>query len=104
MIGFFYSNQVDWSAVLFSNIALIRSEYKRSEEPGVIGKQVEFVPAVNLKTGVRTGYRNFKLSFQLTYLSDQYTDATNAVDGGVSAVIAQIPAYNVSDVSTSYQF
>lgn len=104
IIGFIFPNQAYWSTVLFSNVALIKSEYKRSEEPGVVGKQVEFVPTLNLKTGVRAGYRDFKVSFQLTYLSDQYTDATNAVDGGVSAVIGQIPAYNVMDVSASYQF
>lgn len=104
VIGFLDPNQVGWSTVIFSNIALIKSQYRRSEEPGVIGKQVEFVPKVNLKTGVRAGYGDFKLSFQLTYLSDQYTDATNAIDGGVSAVIGKIPAYNIMDVSASYQF
>lgn len=104
VIGLIYTNQADWNTVVFSNIALINSKYKRSEEPGVVGRHVEFVPAVNLKTGVRAGYRDFKLSFQLTYLSDQYTDATNAVEGGVSAVIGQIPAYHIIDVSASYQF
>lgn len=104
LMGLFYADKPDWSAVVFNNMALITSEYKRSEEPGVVGNRVEFVPSLNLKSGVRLGYRDFRISFQFTYLSDQYTDATNAADGGVSAVIGEIPAYNILDLSASYQF
>jgi Fe(3+) dicitrate transport protein len=93
-----------WSGVVFGNVALIHSTYKKSELPGIKGKQVEFVPNVNLKSGVRLGYKNLKASFQYTYLSDQYSEATNAVDGGVSAVVGLIPAYDIMDVSASYQF
>lgn len=93
-----------WSGVVFGNVAFIHSTYKKSELPGIKGKQVEFVPNVNLKSGVRLAYKNLKASFQYTYLSDQYSEATNAVDGGVSAVVGLIPAYDIMDVSASYQF
>lgn len=92
------------SGVVFANVALIHSEYSASEIAGVAGKQVEFVPKVNLKSGLRLGYKNLKASFQYTYLSDQFTDATNAREGGVSAVIGLIPAYSIMDASVSYQF
>lgn len=92
------------SSVLFGNVAFIHSVYKASQIPGIKGNKVEFVPDVNLKTGVRLGYKNLKASFQYTYLSDQYSEATNAKDGGVSAVVGLIPAYDVMDVSVSYQF
>lgn len=92
------------SGVVFTNVALIHSAYRASEIAGVVGNQVEFVPTVNLKSGVRIGYRNLKASFQYTHLSDQFTDATNARDGGVSAVIGLIPAYSIMDASLSYQF
>ncbi|WP_080241355.1 TonB-dependent receptor domain-containing protein [Spirosoma rigui] len=94
----------DLSGVIFANLALIRSEYRASEIAGVAGKQVEFVPNVNLKSGLRLGYKNLKASFQYTYLSDQFSDATNARNGGVSAVIGLIPAYSIMDASASYQF
>ncbi len=94
----------DWSGVLFANVAFIHSTYKASELPGIKGKQVEFVPKVNLKTGLRVGYKNLKASFQYTYLSDQFSEATNAIEGGVSAVVGLIPAYDIMDVSASYQF
>ncbi|UFH57384.1 TonB-dependent receptor domain-containing protein [Spirosoma sp. KNUC1025] len=92
------------SGVIFANVAFIHSTYKASEVAGVVGNQVEFVPNVNLKSGVRLGYKNLKASFQYTYLSDQFSDATNARDGGVSAVIGLIPAYSIMDASVSYQF
>lgn len=93
-----------WSGVLFANLALINSTYVKSEIPGVKGNQVEFVPKVNLKSGLRASYKNLKASFQFTYLSDQYSDATNALDGGVSGVVGLIPAYEIMDLSLSYQF
>lgn len=93
-----------WSGVLFTNVAFINSTYKSSEVPGVTGKKVEFVPDINLKTGVRVGYRNFKASFQYTFMSDQFSEATNAVEGGVSAVVGLIPAYDIMDLSLSYQY
>lgn len=94
----------DWSGVLFGNVAFIKSEYKHSEIPGVQGNQVEFVPKINLKTGLRLGYKKLKGSFQLTHLTDQFSEATNAVDGGVSSVVGLIPAYTIMDLSLSYEW
>ena len=92
------------SAVVFGNAAFIHSKYKKSEIAGIVGKKVEFVPNVNLKTGLRVGYKKFKGSFQYTYLTEQYTEATNAREGGVSAVVGIIPSYYIMDLSLSYEF
>ncbi|QMW07202.1 TonB-dependent receptor domain-containing protein [Spirosoma foliorum] len=92
------------SGVIFANVALIHSTYKASEISGVVGNQVEFVPNLNLKSGIRLGYKNLKGSFQYTHLSNQFSDATNATEGGVSAVLGLIPAYTILDASLSYQF
>jgi Fe(3+) dicitrate transport protein len=99
-----YPIQDLWSGVVFVNLALIHSRYKASETPGIKGNEVEFVPRINLKSGIRLGYKQVKASFQYTYLSSQFSDATNSGDGGVSAVVGTIPAYDVMDVSVSYQF
>ena len=98
------NNIKNWNAVIFSNLAIIHSEYKRSQIAGIKGKEIEFVPAINLKSGVRLVYKEFKASFQYSYLSDQFTDATNARVGGVSAVVGLIPAYSIMDVGLSYQY
>ena len=67
-----------WRWSVFGNAALIRSRYTYSEETNVQGNDVEFVPALNLKAGTQAGYGPFKASLQLTYLAQQFTDATNA--------------------------
>ena len=102
VLGLVYPAQQDWSGVVFVNAAFIHSEYHSSDIPGVQGKEVEFVPKVNVKTGVRLGYKNLKASFQYTHLSDQFSEATNAIDGGVTGVVGIIPAYSIMDVSASY--
>jgi Fe(3+) dicitrate transport protein len=104
MYRLFVPEEKDFSAVLFGNLALIRSEYRKSIMTGVEGNEVEFVPKVNLKTGLKLAYKNLKGSFQFTHLTDQFSDATNARDGGISSVVGLIPAYKIMDLSLSYEF
>ena len=88
----------------FVNTSFITSEYTASEVPGIRGKKIEFVPEKNLKTGLRFGYNNLMLNFQYTYLSSQFTDASNATVGNLSGVVGEIPAYSVMDLSLSYSY
>ncbi|MFD0796976.1 TonB-dependent receptor domain-containing protein [Maribacter chungangensis] len=91
----------------FMNLALTKSEYLSSEEVGVEGNQVEFIPVVNLKTGVNFGYGNLLGSLQYTYLADQFTDATNAlqdVNDNQRGIEGQIPAYDILDFSLAYSY
>ena len=95
--------RLQWS--VFSNVSLIRGRYVKSDLIGVQGNQVEFVPDVNLKAGTRAGCGPFKASLQLSYLSEQFTDATNvgANETGQSAVVGPIPAYRLLDFSISWE-
>jgi Fe(3+) dicitrate transport protein len=93
-----------WSVSFFTNSAYIHSEYVSSGITAVQGNQVEFVPMFNLKGGVRAGYKKVKMSFQYTHLTQQFSDATNAVDGGVSGVVGIIPSYSIMDLSMSYEY
>jgi Fe(3+) dicitrate transport protein len=94
----------DYSFNYFINVALTDSEYTKSGENGVEGNNVEFVPNVNLKTGILFGYKNFLSNIQYTYLSQQFTDASNAVESNLSGVIGEIPAYDILDISLSYTY
>ncbi|SEB50158.1 Fe(3+) dicitrate transport protein [Tenacibaculum sp. MAR_2009_124] len=96
------SNDFDFN--YFVNTSFIQSEYIRSEVPGVINNQVEFIPDLNIKTGFRFGYKNFSSNIQYTYLSEQFTDASNSVGAGLSGVNGVIPSYDVLDFSTSYKY
>ena len=94
----------DLSLNYFVNTSFISSEYTKSQESGVAGNKVEFVPDINLKTGLRFGYKNLLTNIQYTYLSDQFTDASNATIGSLSGVIGKIPSYNILDFSLSYRY
>ncbi|WP_343485736.1 TonB-dependent receptor [Allomuricauda sp. d1] len=91
----------------FVNLALTNSEYTQSEQNNVEGNQVEFIPEINLKTGLSFGYGNLLGSLQYTYLSEQFTDATNAlqdVNDNQRGIEGTIPAYDIMDFSLSYSW
>ena len=92
----------------FINLALTDSKYTASERTNVEGNRVEFIPAVNFKTGLNFGYDNFLGSFQYTYLSTQFTDATNAEplfgNAPGAGVVGSIPSYGILDLSLSYSW
>ena len=99
-----FINNENYSLNYFINTSFIDSEYISSEIPGIKGKKVEFVPKLNLKTGLRFGYGDFMFSSQYSYMSNQFTDSSNAISGNLSGVIGQIPSYKILDLSTSYYF
>ena len=86
----------------FINTALIDSKYLSSYINGVEGKKVEFVPNINLKTGVKFGFSNFIFNIQYSFISKQFTDSSNALEGNLSGIIGQIPEYQLLDISLSY--
>ena len=100
----FFRNNKNTSFNYFINFSLINSEYINSKEPGVQGKKVEFIPEINIKTGGKFGFKNFLMGIQYTYLSDQFTDSSNAIKSNLSGVIGVIPKYNVFDFSSSYSY
>jgi Fe(3+) dicitrate transport protein len=99
---FLKDNRFLWS--YFVNFSSIVGEYINSPNDIVTGNKVEFVPNVNFKTGVKFGYKNLLTSLQYTYLSSQYTDATNSIDSDPSGVLGILPAYSILDFSFSYKY
>jgi len=89
---------------LYINSSFINSQYVESQRNGVEGNKVEFVPNINLKSGIKFGYNNFLSNMQFSYLSSQFTDASNAIESNLSGVIGEIPEYYVLDFSSSYSY
>ncbi len=98
------SYKLNW----FVNAAITDSKYLTSDENNVEGKKVEFIPLINLKTGLRFGYKNLLGSLQFTHLSEQYTDVENSSiphDGDSrNGLIGEIPSYSIMDLSFSYSY
>ncbi len=101
-----FSGNEDFSLSVFSNLAVTDSEYISSEENNVEGNKVEFIPKINFKSGLKFGYKNFLGSLQYTYLSEQFTDATNSERdfSSQSGIVGEIPAYDIMDLSLSYTY
>ncbi|WP_062053508.1 TonB-dependent receptor domain-containing protein [Aquimarina longa] len=108
ILSTFFTDTANYKVNWFVNTSLTDSEYLESEEAGVKGKKVEFIPAINLKTGVKFGYKNFMVSTQFTYLSEQYTDVSNSAiaqsTDNRNGIIGEIPSYHILDVSASYTY
>ena len=86
---------------VFTNVALITAEYARSEENGIEGNEVELVPETNLKAGLIFQRNNLQLSYQFSFVSEHFSDASNAIRTP-TAIEGIIPSYNVMDVAVQY--
>lgn len=89
--------------LLYTNSTVMQGTYLHSDLPGVEGKQVEFAPPVTLRSGLSIVWQQLRLNVQHSYVATQYTDATNARTSA-SAVVGEIPAYSVADISGRYQW
>ena len=98
----FKMNLKKYSLNSFINYSFIETKYSNSDIQGIKGKKVEFVPKDNLKFGLRYGYKNLTLNMQFSYVSEQFTDSSNAVEGNLSGVIGVIPAYKLVDLSGAF--
>ncbi len=91
------------SLTWFSNFTVLHTEYVDAPSD-IEGNRVEFSPAINLRSGVSWKWERLGVSAQVSYLSQQYTDATNAPNDPPvpGAVEGAIPAYYVADLTASY--
>jgi Fe(3+) dicitrate transport protein len=103
----FFEQKENFIWNVFSNIALTDSQYLKSDAPNIEGNKVEFVPLFNIKTGTGIGYKNFMSSLQLTYVSAQFTEASNSkidTNDNTYGIFGEIPSYYVADFSASYKW
>ena len=89
---------------LFINISNIKSNYIKTDQAGIKNNKIEYVPEINLKTGLNFGYKRINTSLQFSYISEQYSDASNAIVGNSSGIIGLIPEYSILDFSFIYKF
>ena len=88
---------------VFTNFAYIDARYIHSQEPAYENKKVELAPNVIFKTGLSFKKGRFGAVYQVSYTSEQFTDASNAIFTS-NAINGLIPAYYVMDLSAEYSF
>jgi Fe(3+) dicitrate transport protein len=92
-----------WSLPVFVNYSFIQAFYGASQEKSVEGKRVEFVPQQMLRSGFNISYKKCFISYNYSYIGEQYSDATNA-SNVPNAVFGLIPAYWVMDAGAGFQY
>lgn len=103
LLSLFGSKKSKSSLSIFSNFSWMNATYINSDETAFENKRVELVPEYILKTGISYKRDKFQLSYQYAYVSEQFSDATNAVYTS-NAVNGIIPSYRVMDVSAKYNY
>ncbi len=99
-----YNDSAKNSLSAFINFSYIRATYIRSKEANFVGKEVEYVSPIMLRSGIKFKSKQFTTQIQFSYNSGQYADASNAFEASGDAVIGFIPAYSVLDFSIRYEF
>ncbi len=84
----------------FINFSLLNGKYL-SGLSFFEGNNVELIPPINIKTGFNFKYKNLKVSYQFSFVDEQYSDATNA-ELVPHATVGLIPSYHVQDLSLDY--
>ncbi|BDS15339.1 TonB-dependent receptor domain-containing protein [Aureispira anguillae] len=92
-----------FSLTVFTNFSVLDGRYTQTANSSAAGKQLEFVAPIILRTGLSFAYKTLKLSYQYSFTSQHYSDATNA-ELVPTAVVGIIPSYGVMDISASYQW
>lgn len=98
-----FNDSTEHSLKLFMNTSFIDARYLYSEQSAVSNNKVELVPSINLKTGLGYSYNDFSVQTQFSYISEQFSDATNS-EFTSNAIYGLIPSYFVLDFSASYSY
>lgn len=98
------SNSKVWSVKTFVNSSYINANYISSKEPNYVGNKVEYVSEIMVKSGINVEFKNWSWKVQFSYNSEQFSDASNAIEPSGDAVIGIVPAYHVFDFSGRYKF
>lgn len=97
---------------LFSSNSLIDARYTRWDNPAIEGnpvtqikdKRVENAPTYIHRVGATYSYKGFSASWQLSSVSDVFTDAANTEKANAAATVGKLEGYTVMDANIAYKF
>lgn len=98
-----FNDSTEHSLKLFLNSSIIDARYLASDESAINLNEVELVPKLNVKSGIAYSFNKFSIQSQFTYVSQQFSDATNS-EFTSNAIYGIIPSYFVFDLSASFAF
>lgn len=88
---------------LFMNGSLLDAEIVRSVNASLVGNTPAFAPDYLIRSGFIYDANRLNLALTATFVSDQFWQDSNAARGsGEAQIDAEIPAYEVVDLSAEY--
>ncbi|GMQ30589.1 TonB-dependent receptor domain-containing protein [Algoriphagus confluentis] len=97
---------------LFASVAVINATYKdfvvtsvsngEIAERNLAGNEVENAPRNINRFGATYKYGKFSMTWQMSDISETFSDASNTVEPNAAATVGLIPAYQVQDLSASW--
>lgn len=88
---------------LFLNGSLLDAEIVRSANASLVGNTPAFAPDYVIRAGLIYDANRLNLALTSTFVSDQFWQDSNAPRGsGAAQINAEIPAYEVVDLSAEY--
>lgn len=87
----------------FINLSLIDAKYVNSKDKKIEGNNIELSPNVIVKSGFTYKYKKFTSNIQLSYMSEQFTEASNTRQS-TNSIYGIINDFMVVDLSFKYKF
>ncbi len=99
ILGLNYSSFLSY----FMNLSLIDAKYVNSKDKTIEGNNVELSPNIIVKTGLNYKYKSLIGNFQVSYMSEQFTEASNTRYSN-NAIYGVINSFIVVDFGLKYNF
>jgi Fe(3+) dicitrate transport protein len=100
MLKLFQAKSKIFQLSVFNSTAYVHARYNSGL---YAGKRVEYAPDVISRTGLNFRAKGFSATWQCSYQSFAFGDASNAMNGDEPGV-GYIPAYYIMDISASYSY
>lgn len=96
---------LDYSSMFtyFINFSLIDAKYINSKDKSIEGNNIELSPNVILKSGFSYKLKSISSNIQVSYMSDQFTEASNTRHSN-NAIYGIINEFMVVDLSFKYSY
>ena len=97
-VSYSYTNAV------YGNLKVVtKNSSNQLVESNLKNKKVENAPVNILRTGITYSYKGFSLTGQLSHVDKSFSDANNTLLASANAQTGLIPAYTITDLTTSYK-
>ena len=99
-----FTNSNNLDCILFTSYAYTDAKYSSNHaDANTKGKRVENAPTDILRAGLSIGIKKLLLTLQMSKVGASFSDANNTIAPSPNGNIGFIPAYTITDLSSSFK-